>query len=56
MTIGQPVEYESHSFIRLALGSTNVRKLVETEVDMEDDILLIDTIEKIAIEIDNEVN
>ena len=37
MTIGQPVEYESHSFIRLALGSTNVRKLVETEVDMEDD-------------------
>lgn len=48
LTIGQPVEYENHSFIRLALGSTNVRRLLETNMDLADDFMLIDIIEKIA--------
>ncbi|MEZ4720758.1 MAG: hypothetical protein R2813_02655 [Flavobacteriales bacterium] len=53
LMIGQPVEYESHSFIRLALGSTNVRKLIETDIDLSDDFMLIDIIEKIAQEIES---
>lgn len=52
LTIGQPVEYEAHSFIRLALGSTNVRALIDSEIDLKDDYMLIDVIEKIAIKFD----
>ncbi|GAB4379775.1 MAG: hypothetical protein Kow0075_10640 [Salibacteraceae bacterium] len=54
LTIGQPVEYESYSFIRLALGSRDVRKLIDTEIDLTDDYLLIDVLEKLAMDIDNE--
>lgn len=54
LTIGQPVEYEEHSFIRLALGSTNVRQLIDSEIDLADDYMLIDIIEQIAIKMDSE--
>ncbi len=51
LTIGQPVSYEEHAFVRFALGSTNVRKLIETDHDYSDDKLLIDVVEKIAVEL-----
>lgn len=54
LTIGQPVEYEAHCFIRLALGSTNVRKLIDTNIDLEDDYRLIDILEEIARSLEHE--
>lgn len=54
LTIGQPVEYEAHSFIRLALGSTNVRQLIDNEIDLQDDYMLIDILEQIATKMDHE--
>ena len=52
LAIGQPVTYEEHAFVRFALGSTNVRSLIESNHDMSDDFMLIDVVEKIALEID----
>lgn len=52
LTIGQPVEYGSHAFIRLALGSSNVRQLIDSDIDLSDDFALIDAIETIATRID----
>jgi hypothetical protein len=51
LSIGQPVAYESHSFLRFALGSTNVRRLIDTEMDMSDDFKLVDVLEDITHEL-----
>ncbi|MEX2595513.1 MAG: hypothetical protein WEC59_01190 [Salibacteraceae bacterium] len=51
ISIGQPVAYETHSFLRLALGSNNVRALINCEVDLTDDFKLIDTLEEITHEL-----
>lgn len=49
---GQPVQYGEKSFIRLALGSYSVRKMLEQGyVDMTNDYRLIDIIEKTAHEL-----
>lgn len=48
ISIGQPVEYDNHSFVRLALGSRNVRNLIDSNLDLENDILIISTLEKIV--------
>jgi hypothetical protein len=48
--IGQPVSYPHHTFIRLALGSYNIRKLVENNLNFELDLALIDHIEQIIEE------
>lgn len=49
---GQPVQYGLKSFIRLALGSYSVRKLLEQgHVDMTNDYRLIDIIEETAQEL-----
>ena len=42
--IGQPVNYENRSFIRLALGSYNVRKLISTSTDFSYDRKLVEII------------
>jgi hypothetical protein len=42
--IGQPVKYENKSFIRLALGSYNVRKLISTSMDFSYDKKLVEII------------
>jgi hypothetical protein len=52
LTIGQPVTYGEHAFVRFALGSTNVRELIESNHDMSNDFLLIDVLEKISKIID----
>jgi len=44
ITIGQPVAYAAGSFLRLALGSFNVRKLIDRELDLQDDTQLLDTL------------
>jgi len=44
ITIGQPVAYAAGSFLRLALGSFNVRKLIDRELDLADDTQLLDTL------------
>jgi len=54
LTIGQPVEYEAHTFVRLALGSTNVRKLIDSNIDLTDDFKLIDILEQIALSLEHE--
>lgn len=51
ISIGQPVAYESYSFLRLALGSNNVRALINSELDLSDDFKLIDVIETIVYEL-----
>lgn len=48
--IGQPVSYPHHTFIRLALGSYNIRKLVENNLNFELDLALVDHIEQIIEE------
>ena len=53
LTIGQPVTYEDHAFVRFALGSTNVRELIESNHDMSNDFLLIDVLEQISGIIDS---
>lgn len=45
ITIGQPVAYASGSFLRLALGSFNVRKLIDRGLDLSDDTKLLNTLE-----------
>lgn len=45
--IGQTVECGQGAFLRLALGSYNVRKLLEMGMDMSDDLFLIDKFEEI---------
>ena len=44
--IGQPVKYENMSFIRLALGSFNVRRLIASDFDFSYDKKLIQIIIK----------
>ena len=44
--IGQPVKYDNKSFIRLALGSYNVRMLIANDFDFQFDKKLISIIEK----------
>ena len=44
--IGQPVKYENMSFIRLALGSYNVRRLIASDFDFSYDKKLIQIIIK----------
>ena len=51
LSTGQPVTYESYSFLRVALGSTNIRKLIEENHDLSDDFKLIDVIEQITNEL-----
>ncbi len=51
ISTGQPVAYDAHSFLRLALGSLNVRGLIDSGFDMSDDYKLIDVIEEVANEI-----
>ncbi len=46
--IGQPVRYGDESFIRVALGSFNIRKLIRNEKDLENDVLLIKYIAETA--------
>jgi len=51
ISTGQPVAYESYSFLRVALGSTNIRKLIDENHDLSDDYKLIDVIEQITNEL-----
>jgi hypothetical protein len=51
LSTGQPVAYEAHSFLRFALGSSNVRKLIDAEMDMSDDFKLVDVLEEITHEL-----
>jgi hypothetical protein len=44
--IGQPVKYDNKSFIRLALGSYNVRMLIANDFDFHFDKKLISIITK----------
>ena len=44
--IGQPVKYDNKSFIRLALGSYNVRMLIANDFDFQFDKKLISIIQK----------
>ena len=44
--IGQPVKYENMSFIRLALGSFNVRRLIASDFNFSHDKKLIQIIIK----------
>lgn len=50
VTTGQPVAYAAGSFLRLALGSYNVRKLINKELDLSEDIRLLKTIEALLNE------
>lgn len=42
--IGQPVKYPDRSFIRLAIGSNDLRKLISNDFDFHNDHRLIDVI------------
>lgn len=44
--IGQPVAYTDKSFIRLALGSYDLRKLIKQKGNLENDRVIIDIIEQ----------
>ena len=44
--IGQPVKYGEKSFIRIALGSSNVRRFVENESELSNDSQLIKLVEE----------
>lgn len=44
ITTGQPVAYAAGSFLRLALGSFNVRQLMHNDMDLSDDTQLLDTL------------
>lgn len=50
VTIGQPVAYASGSFLRMALGSYNVRKLINKELNLEEDIQLLEIIQQFVNE------
>ena len=43
--IGQPVAYGDNSFVRFAIGSHNVRYLLDHDMDLSEDTLLVQTIE-----------
>lgn len=45
LIIGQPVAYGDNSFIRFAIGSHNVRQLLDSEMDLSEDTALVQTIE-----------
>ncbi len=47
-TIGQPVSYSSGSFLRVAIGSSDVRWAAEDGFDATADLALLDAIERIA--------
>lgn len=47
--IGQTVECGQGAFLRLALGSYNIRKLLEMGMDLSDDMYLIDMLEEILV-------
>jgi hypothetical protein len=50
--LGQPVRYGERSFIRLALGSYSIRKLMEPNgFDPYNDLHVVDLIERTAIEL-----
>lgn len=48
--LGQPVRYGARSFIRLAIGSHSIRKLL-ADFDPFNDLHLVDLIEQLAIEL-----
>jgi len=50
ITIGQPVAYAAGSFLRVALGSFNVRKLIDNEMDLNDDTRLLNALEEMLLE------
>ncbi|MBT3646701.1 MAG: hypothetical protein HN542_00490 [Flavobacteriales bacterium] len=50
VTIGQPVAYTSGSFLRVALGSFNVRQLMSKDVNLDEDIQILETLEAILHE------
>jgi hypothetical protein len=49
--IGQPVKYIDRSFIRLALGSNDLRKLMDNNFDMRDDDRLVEIIKETVIQL-----
>jgi hypothetical protein len=51
ISIGQPVNYENHSFLRFALGSRNIRNLIESGYDYSSDELIVTVLEKIIEEL-----
>jgi hypothetical protein len=51
--MGQTVEQSEGAFLRLALGSYNVRKLLESGMDFNDDMYLIDLIEEQVQKMEN---
>jgi hypothetical protein len=53
--MGQTVEQSDGAFLRLALGSYNVRKLLESGMDFNDDMYLIDLIEEQVQKMENEL-
>ncbi len=46
--IGQPVVYGEKAFLRVAIGAYNLRKMLETEINFDNDIHLIETIDREA--------
>lgn len=52
VAIGQPVKYGDLSFIRLAIGSFNIRKLLREGVDFSNDLALLRHIKKLALEVE----
>ena len=50
LIIGQPVAYGDNSFIRFAIGSHNVRKLLDNDMDLTNDTRLVETIERLIKE------
>ncbi len=48
--IGQPVKYGDKSFIRIALGASDVRRFIEDGPDFTNDGRLIEIIEQVARE------
>jgi hypothetical protein len=49
--IGQPVNYPSGSFLRMAIGSSAVRRAAATGFDTTHDLALIDALERVAGEL-----
>lgn len=48
ISIGQPVEYENLCFLRFALGSRNIRNLIDSDLDFSNDQLIIDVLSQIV--------
>ena len=51
LLIGQPVKYRDKSFIRLALGSSDLRKFASDETDFSLDSIAIENIKSVVNEI-----